>query len=270
MPEVKVDLDASGRVSGAHVTENTESHQIIEEFMLAANCAIAVALGDKQLPFLRRIHQSPSPLKIKALNEFVKELGIRVSNLQSRFELQNLLRDVTGSPQQRAVHFAVLRSLQRAFYGPQEEGHYALAADCYCHFTSPIRRYPDLTIHRLLDDLLAGRKPKSQLGELLALGQHCSDREQRAESAERDLTKIKLLAYLSQRIGEEMDAVVTGVESFGLFVQGIELPAEGPDPRRCTDRRLLLLRPHHAHAHRPPLGKDLSAGRPAAGGRGAG
>ena len=209
------------------MTENTESHQIIEEFMLAANCAIAVALRDKQLPFLRRIHQSPSPLKIKALNEFVKELGIRVSNLQSRFELQNLLREVTGSPQQRAVHFAVLRSLQRAFYGPQEEGHYALAADCYCHFTSPIRRYPDLTIHRLLDDLLTGRKPKSQLGELLVLGQHCSDREQRAESAERDLTKIKLLAYLSQRIGEEMDAVVTGVESFGLFVQGIELPAEG-------------------------------------------
>jgi ribonuclease R len=227
MPEVKVDLDAAGRVTGAHVTENTESHQIIEEFMLAANCAVALALSGKQLPFLRRIHQSPSPLKIKALNDFVTELGIRVSNLQSRFELQKLLREVTGSPQQHAVHFAVLRSLQRAFYGPQEEGHYALAADCYCHFTSPIRRYPDLTVHRLLDDLLAGRKPKSQLGELLGLGQHCSDREQRAEAAERDLTKLKLLAYLSQRIGEEMDAVVTGVESFGLFVQGVELPAEG-------------------------------------------
>jgi ribonuclease R len=227
MPEVKVDLDASGSVTGAHVTQNTESHQIIEEFMLAANEAVAELLHDKELPFLRRIHQSPSPVKIKSLNEFVKELGIPVSNLQNRFELQKLLDGVIGHPEQRAVHFAVLRSLMRATYGPKEEGHYALASDCYCHFTSPIRRYPDLTIHRLLDDLLSGRKPRSNMEELIVLGQHCSDREQRAESAERDLTKLKLLAYLSGRIGEEMDGVVTGVESFGLFVEGVELPAQG-------------------------------------------
>ena len=227
MPEVKVDLDATGGVAGAHVVENTESHQIIEEFMLAANEAVAEQLRDKELWFLRRIHQSPSPVKIKALHEFVKELGIPVSNLQSRFELQRLLDAVTGGPQQRAVHFAVLRSLPRAFYGPAEEGHYALASDCYCHFTSPIRRYPDLTIHRLLGDLLTGRKPRNDMEELVVLGQHCSDREQRAETAERDLTKLKLLAYMSQRIGEEMDAVVTGVESFGLFVEGVELPAQG-------------------------------------------
>ena len=125
------------------------------------------------------------------------------------------------------MHFAVLRSLQRAFYSPEEEGHYALASDCYCHFTSPIRRYPDLTVHRLLGELLAGRKPRSHLDELVVLGQHCSDCERRAEAAERELTKLKLLAYLSERIGEEMDAVVTGVESFGLFVEGVELPAQG-------------------------------------------
>ncbi len=102
-----------------------------------------------------------------------------------------------------------------------------LASDCYCHFTSPIRRYPDLTIHRLLGELLAGRKPRSHLDDLVVLGQHCSDCEQRAEAAERALTKLKLLAYLAGRIGEEMDAVVTGVESFGLFVEGVELPAQG-------------------------------------------
>jgi len=134
---------------------------------------------------------------------------------------------VQGRLEQHAVHFAALRSLQRAEYSPIEEGHYALAIDCYCHFTSPIRRYPDLTIHRLIDAILADRKPTEHLDELALLGRHCSDREQRAESAERDLVKLKLLLYLSGRIGEEMDAIITGVESFGLFVQGIELPAEG-------------------------------------------
>src|SRR5262249_33317958 len=112
-------------------------------------------------------------------------------------------------------------------YSPAEEGHYALASDCYCHFTSPIRRYPDLTIHRLIDCLLQRKKSTNDLGELSHLGEHCSDREQRAEAAERELTKLKLLIYMSTRIGEELDAVVTGVEEFGLFVQGTNLPAEG-------------------------------------------
>ena len=102
-----------------------------------------------------------------------------------------------------------------------------MASDCYCHFTSPIRRYPDLTVHRLLDETLAGRSRATHFDDLVVLGQHCSDCEQRAEAAERDLLKLKLLAYLSGRIGEEMDGVVTGVESFGLFVEGLELPAQG-------------------------------------------
>ncbi|MFZ1934845.1 MAG: ribonuclease R [Thermoguttaceae bacterium] len=227
MPEVKVDLDRHGRVSGAHVVENSESHQIIEEFMLAANEAVAEAIRDRGLHFLRRVHQSPSPQKLDALREFVAELGYKTGSLQSRFELQKLLNASTGRPEQHAVHFAVLRSLQRAIYSPMEEGHYALASECYCHFTSPIRRYPDLTIHRLVDAMLTKSKPRNDYDELVVLARHCSDREQRAEAAERDLTKLKLLAYLSTRIGEEMEAVVTGVESYGLFVQGVQLPAEG-------------------------------------------
>ncbi len=227
MPEVKVELDKQGRVSGARVVEHTESHQIIEEFMLAANEAVAELLHEKQLHFLRRVHEPPTPRKLKALTEFVGELGFKVKSLESRFELQKLLRHVAGRPEEHAVNFATLRSLQRAEYSPVEEGHYALASHCYCHFTSPIRRYPDLTVHRLIDAILTGRKPRNDFDELLVLGRHCSDRERRAEAAERDLTKLKLLHYLSERIGEEMGAVVTGVESFGLFVQGLELPAEG-------------------------------------------
>ena len=227
MPEVKVELDKQGRVAGAHVVENTESHQIIEEFMLAANEAVAETLRDRGLHFLRRVHQSPSPQKLDALTEFMAELGYKTASLQSRFELQKLLAAATGRPEQHAVHFAVLRSLQRAIYSPMDEGHYALASDCYCHFTSPIRRYPDLTVHRLVEAILTRTKPRNDYEEMVVLGRHCSDREQRAEAAERNLSKLKLLAYLSDRIGEEMEAVVTGVESYGIFVQGIKLPAEG-------------------------------------------
>lgn len=227
MPEVKVDLDPDGRVTGAHVVENTVSHQIIEEFMLSANEAVAETLQTAQFDFLRRVHMAPDPRKLKALTEFVKELGFEVESLESRFEQQKLLEAVRGRPEERAVNYAVLRSLQRAVYSPQVEGHYALASDCYCHFTSPIRRYPDLTIHRLIDAHLAHRKSGNDMNSLLIAGEHCSERERRAEDAERELTKIKLLNYLSTKIGEAMDAVVTGVEDFGLFVQGIELPAEG-------------------------------------------
>jgi ribonuclease R len=227
MREVKIDLDKQGQVCGAHLVENTVSHQIIEEFMLAANEAVAELLTRNELHFLRRVHQNPSPLKLKALTEFVKGLGIETDSLESRFELQKLLYAVAGQPAEHAVNYAVLRSLQRAVYSPEVEGHYALASEHYCHFTSPIRRYPDLTIHRLLDAVLARKKPHNDFGELAILGEHCSDRERRAEAAERELTKVKLLNYLSTRIGEELDAVVTGVEEFGLFAQGRELPAEG-------------------------------------------
>jgi ribonuclease R len=227
MQEVKVDLDKQGRVVGAHRVVNTVSHQIIEEFMLAANDAVAETLHEAGLLFLRRVHQAPNPLKLKALTEFVTELGFQTPSLESRFAIQALLAEVAGQPAQQAVNYAVLRSLQRAVYSPVEEGHYALSSDCYCHFTSPIRRYPDLTIHRLIEGLLTKRKPRNDETELVVLGEHCSDRERRAEAAERELTKIKLLQYLESRIGDELDAVITGVEEFGIFVQGVELPAEG-------------------------------------------
>jgi ribonuclease R len=225
MPEVKIDLDGDGRVSGAHVVENTESHRIIEEFMLAANEAVAGMLAAAGAGFLRRIHPAPDLRKLRQLTEFVSELGFEVDSLESRFELQRLLEMARGRPEEHAVHYAVLRSLSRAAYGPQEDGHYALASDCYCHYTSPIRRYPDLTVHRALDLLARGRRAPD--AGLAGLGADCSTLERRAEAAERELVKLKLLGFLSTRQGLEMDGVVTGVEPFGLFVQGLELPAEG-------------------------------------------
>lgn len=227
MPEVEIDLDDEGRMSGAHIEINTESHQIIEEFMLAANIAVATKLASAGLIFLRRVHGDPDTRKLKSLTEFVRELGFKIESLESRFELQRLLDLVKDDPRRHAVNFAVLRSMQRAIYSPEDQGHYALAADCYCHFTSPIRRYPDLTVHRLLNDLAMGKKPRQELDLYFQWGDHCSEREQRATNAERELIKVKLLTYLSDKIGTEMEGIITGVERFGLFVTGREIPAEG-------------------------------------------
>ncbi|MEO0530290.1 MAG: ribonuclease R [Planctomycetota bacterium] len=232
MPEVVIDLDDDGRVSGAHTAVNTESHQMIEEFMLAANEGVARRLADAGQLFLRRVHGSPDPRKSRALTEFARSLGFKVDNLQDRFELQELLDKVKGDPRQHAVNFATLRSMQKAVYSPEDEGHYALASECYCHFTSPIRRYPDLTVHRLVDALNKheagdGPKPVNELADLMQKGDHCSEREGRAATAERELKKVKLLNYLSDKIGTEMDGVITGVEKFGVFIMGRDLPAEG-------------------------------------------
>jgi len=117
--------------------------------------------------------------------------------------------------------------MKKAVYSPEVEGHYALNSRNYCHFTSPIRRYPDLTIHRMIDAIVRGKIPPNDFDQQALLGEHCSEREQRAAAAERELIKVKLLTYLSSRVGEQMDAVITGVERFGLFATGRELPADG-------------------------------------------
>lgn len=230
LPEIKIDFSDEGSVRGAHLTKHTESHQIIEEFMLAANEAVADSLHGLELAFLRRIHESPEPRKLKQLTSFVRELGIDCENLESRFELQRVIDDSEGRAEVYAIHFAILRSLQKAVYSPMVEGHYALNMDNYCHFTSPIRRYPDLVIHRMIEALEAERRPVADVEALTLLGEHCSEREQRAEAAERELTKVKLLNFLKDKIGTTMEAVITGVEEFGLFAQGVKLPAEGLIP----------------------------------------
>jgi ribonuclease R len=248
LPEVKLDLDRTGQVTGARTVANTESHQIIEEFMLAANVAIATRLSDLGYHVLRRIHAPPSLRRLSELTQFVNELGIPVESLQDRFEIKRVLEETADSPLRHAVHFAVLRSMQKAVYGPKDEGHFALNFPHYCHFTSPIRRYPDLVIHRMVGAVIDGRRPRDEFAWLTGVGEHCSDREQNAEQAERELVKLKLLTYFAQKVGQEMVGVITGVESFGMFVQGVDIPAEGmvtvpnmPDDQYYYDDRARLL-----------------------------
>jgi len=230
LPEVKIILDDDGRACGAKQVENTESHQIIEEFMLAANEAVAREMVDRGLFLIRRIHEPPSAVKLKDLNAFIKSVGIQADSLQDRFEMKRVVAQAKGLPEERAIHFAVLRSMQKAIYSPKEVGHYALASKEYCHFTSPIRRYPDLIVHRMAAEIIKGKKPPSDFEHLTRQGNHCSMLEQRAEQAERSLIRLKLLNMLIDRAEEEFEAVITGVESFGLFAQLDEIPVDGLVP----------------------------------------
>lgn len=229
LPEIKLVLDKDARVTGAKERSHDASHQIIEEFMLAANVAVATELNDRGLDYLRRVHADPSEMKMQAFGEFAATIGFPIKRVQSRMDLQAVLGRAKGTPQERALNFALLRSLKRAEYSPAQMGHYALAEQQYCHFTSPIRRYPDLVIHRLMEACISAEEEKQVVSfeELIRLGKQCSMTERRAESAERELVNLKLLEYLAERIGEEFEAVITGVERFGFFCRGIGIPAEG-------------------------------------------
>ena len=233
MPEVTIDLGRGGEVVGASEAHHDEAHEMIEEFMLAANVAVAVTLADKNIPFLRRNHADPDEQKLKTFADFVGTMGYKLKRYQSRHDLQAVLDAARDTPEQQSVNYALLRSMKQAEYSPASDGHYALAFPEYCHFTSPIRRYPDLTVHRLIGRLAHGKKPKTAGPEaLVRLAEHCSERSRRAEQAERELTRVKLLEYLEDKVGEELDAVVTGVKQFGIFVRGIGIPAEGFVPVR--------------------------------------
>lgn len=227
LPEVKIDLDRSGKVKGAHLQVHTESHQIIEEFMLAANQAVATWLDDSKIPFLRRAHPMPELRKLRRLHEFLEDLGIPFKNIEDRFELQKIIESVRGETMEYAVNYAILKSMSKAVYQPQLERHYALDMTHYCHFTSPIRRYPDLTIHRTVQRILDQQNAVEPIPVLIRLGQQCSDAEQNAEFAERELIKVKLLHFLSRRIGQSLEGVITSVNSEGFNVRGTQLPAEG-------------------------------------------
>jgi len=234
LPEMELIFDADDNVIGTQPADTSFSHTLIEMFMVEANEAVSRLFAGLGVPHLRRIHPEPDEAAGEALSKFLAAMGISVPKSLDRFALQAILKKVKGKPAAFAANLALLRSLQRAEYSPKLLGHFALASEHYAHFTSPIRRYPDLTIHRLLDRYLRGELDTKKgiaeapsTGELTKLGEHCSQLERRAEDAERELRLVKILRLIEKRLGDKLPGVVTGVTNFGLYVQLPEYLVDG-------------------------------------------
>ena len=234
LPDVDLVLDDEGKVIGAEPEDESFTHTLIEMFMVEANEAVARLFDSIDVPFLRRIHPEPAADSSERLRHFVEVAGYKLPKVADRKALQSLLMSVKGKPEAFAINLAVLKSLSRAEYSPQVLGHYALASEHYCHYTSPIRRYADLMIHRLLDLYFAARgsaggggskRKKVQIDdaipyeELQNIGRQLSYTERRADDAERELRQIKILELLKDQIGEVFSGVVTGITGFGIFIQ---------------------------------------------------
>jgi len=231
LSETEIVMDGSGQVVDAHPADDSYPHTIIEMFMVEANEAVASLLDRLDVAFMRRVHPEPDAFSMRDLAKVVRAFGFSLPRNPDRFAIQDLLAAVKGADFSMAVNLAVLRSFEKAQYAPLHIGHYALASTCYCHFTSPIRRYADLLVHRVLECYLRGRmdqaKQLAAAQDLVQIGKHVTFTEQRAEDAEKELTTVLILQMLSKRIGDELDCIVTGLAGFGVFVQSRKYGIEG-------------------------------------------
>jgi ribonuclease R len=240
LPEGDVVLDTDGTMVGVLPEERNIAHRIIEEFMIAANEAVAYELVSNDVPALFRVHAQPTPERLDELRELLERFGLELHGDMENLHpsaLQQVLREVQGKPEEHFVSSVVLRTMQRALYDPECLGHYALASQYYCHFTSPIRRYPDLVVHRQLKAYLRGKAAevtaRTRLAERLpVMGDHTSMTERRAEQSERDLLQWKKVRFLADRVGETFHGRITGVQPFGLFVQLEKYYVDGLVPIR--------------------------------------
>ncbi len=230
-PEVKVLVDAHGKPIRLDRVENDESHQLIEEFMLAANEAVARELKKRAIPTIYRVHENPDPEKLGEYREFALSFNYNVGDLTHRAELQRLLAEIRGKPEEQALKVGLLKSLKRARYDPQPLGHYGLAKTNYLHFTSPIRRYADLVVHRALGRTRstsashpgAVRPYHPNMGEIASIAEHISTTERNAAEAEIDATQMKKLEFFQQQLAgrkpQMFSATVVDVRNYGLMVE---------------------------------------------------
>ena len=241
--EVKFNLDEKGKPLGVYFVEGKESNHLIEEFMLLANRTVAevigkVAKGKKAKSFVYRIHDVPDPEKLDNFNQFILRFGHKMKTSGSKADvaksLNSILDKVQGRPEENLIETIAIRTMSKAIYSTNNVGHYGLAFEYYTHFTSPIRRYPDMLVHRLLERYLDGGKSVDQ-ASLEGECKHCSDMEQIASNAERDSIKYKQVEFMSDKLGKVYDGVISGVTEWGLYVEINENKCEGMVPIRELD-----------------------------------
>ena len=222
MPEVKVYLDSTGRPTHLEKVVHDAAHQLIEEFMLAANDAVAHALKNRTIPTIYRIHEDPDPERLQDFREFAKTYGYRVGDVTQRSEIQRVLQLARGRPEEQAIRVALLKSLKRAGYRQEPLGHYGLAKSNYAHFTSPIRRYADLVVHRSLAQMIravpAGRVKST---DMRFIATHLSQTERTAADAEKESVKLKKLEFFRDEVerGDRFQAMIMDVREFGVVVE---------------------------------------------------
>jgi ribonuclease R len=223
IPEAEVLIDPDDQVSDVIRSERNMAHKLIEEFMLAANEAVAATLSSGDIPTLYRIHESPVDLKVQEFTTFARTLGLHFSaNGGSPKWFGKVLSMVAGTPKEYIVNNLLLRTMQRARYSPENLGHFGLAATYYTHFTSPIRRYPDLIVHRTLFNMLTQKKKSGTIApapDLQQAGDFLSGRERAAVDAEREMTERLQVRFMAEKIGASFDGIVSGVTAFGLFIE---------------------------------------------------
>jgi ribonuclease R len=230
LPEPKLVLGSSGEITGIVATERLDSMRVIEEFMLAANEAVAERLARAGIPALFRVHETPDPERVEEFTDLVASFGYRVpSNLEAirPQDFQLVLRQIEGKPEQKLVSYLLLRTMKLARYTEENLGHFGLATEMYAHFTSPIRRYPDLVVHRALRALRQGGDHAHIREALPEMGRHLSEMERRADEAERELTEWKKVRFMADKLGEVFPGYITGVQAFGLFVELDEIYVQG-------------------------------------------
>jgi len=233
LKESEIVLDDAGMVEAVIASERNIAHRLIEEFMLLANETVAAHLEKVGMPALYRVHEEPDPMKVQLFEEFVGTLGYSLAAAPGELhprDFQRLVEQIQGKPEEKPIAFLMLRTMQKARYDPANLGHFGLAAEAYTHFTSPIRRYPDLVVHRVLREARHGasEERREELSdELPEVATHTSERERRAADAERELVQWKKVRFMADKVGDEFEGYVTGVSAFGLYLELIEHFVEG-------------------------------------------
>jgi len=248
IPEPKVIIDEEGRAADVVLTKNTVSNMIIEEFMLCCNKTLAEHAFWAQIPFVYRVHQSPDEEKMDAFRKFIRLFDLKIPGKATGRRLMDLLEQIKDTPPEKAINTLLLRSMAKARYEDENTGHFGIGATYYCHFTSPIRRYPDLFCHRIIKKSLEGKDLQPFFKKAGEAAVKSSEREEAADSAEREATRLKICEYMKNRVGDEFDATVSSVTNFGFFVEldnGIEGLVRAEDIKGdyyVFDEKLMQLR----------------------------